>query len=125
MTMTVPLHLHTLWIAIVYLGVLLACLLVVLTIGYGWRRWNRDGLDGRSRDALVLVSGLGIVLSGLFWVPALLSPLLGSSNVLLEYPDVMLVYSLGFSSSGVAGGYVLWRLRRDRIRGQPREAVAE
>lgn len=123
--MIVPLHLHTLWIAIVYLGILLACLLVALTIGYGWIRWNRDGLDGRTRHDLVLVSGLGIVLSGLFWVPVLLSPLLGFSNLFIENPDVTLVYSLGFSSSGVAGGYVLWRLRRDRIRGQPRNPIAE
>lgn len=120
MMIVVPLHLHTLWIAIVYLGILLACLLVALTVGYGWIRWNRDGLNGRTRHDLVLVSGLGIVLSGLFWVPVLLSPLLGFSNLFIENPDVTLVYSLGFSSSGVAGGYVLWRVRRDRIRGQPR-----
>lgn len=123
--MLFPLHLHTLWIALTYLGILLACLLVALVISYGWIRWNRNDPNTRSRRALVLVSVLGIVLSGVFWVPALLAPVLGLGNPLLEYPDVMAVYALGFSSSGIAGSYVLWRLRRDRIRRNPPDALAE
>lgn len=121
----IPLHLHNLWIALTYLYLLLGCILVALIIGYKWIQWNRNGLNEESRRALVLLSGLGILLSGIFWVPVLLSPLLGGSNLFLEYPEMMALYSLGFSSSGAAGGYVLWRLRRNRIRGQPRKTLAK
>lgn len=123
--MAVPLHLHDLWIGLTYLYLLLGCIVVALITGYWWIRWNRNDLSRSSRRVLVLISGLGILLSGIFWVPILLSPLLGGSNLFLEYPEMMTVYSIGSSSSGIVGGYVLWRLRRDRIRGQPRETFTE
>lgn len=123
--MIVPLHLHTFWIAMVYLYLLIACVIVTLLIGYEWIRWNRDALNGRSRLDLVMVSGLGIVLSGLFWASVLLSPLLGPGDILLEYPEMLFVSSFGCSSSGVSGGYVLWKLRRHRIREQARDTLTE
>lgn len=113
-----PLHLHTLWIGLVLLGLLLACLSVtlVLVVGYGWLRLTADTRAPGTLRALVAPAVLGIVLSGSFWAFALLAALLGYVDVRGFDPVVVLTQIAIFSSAGVVGGLVLRAARRTRDR---------
>jgi phosphatidylglycerophosphatase A len=114
----IPLHLHNLWIGLVLLGLLLACVLVtlILILGYGWIRWTSDEQNTEDLNGLVVTSILGLSLSGIFWVTLLLAILFG-------YVDSQYLNSIGiiqfaaFSSAGVAGVFILRKVRR--IRRQP------
>ncbi|MDL5363317.1 hypothetical protein [Halalkalicoccus sp. NIPERK01] len=120
-----PLHLHTLWIGLVLLGALLACLLVtlVLAAGYGWLRLTADTRAPGGLRALVAPAVLGIVLSGSFWAVALLAVLLGYVDG-RSLDSVVVGQAVIFSSAGVAGGLVLRAARRTRDRDRSRERGA-
>lgn len=115
------LHLHNLWIGLVLLGLLLACVSVtlLLVLGYGWIRWRADDESAGTLNALVAASVLGLSLSGFFWISVLLAALFGYVDA--RYLDpVGIVQFAAFSSAGVAGLLVLRAVRRDRARGPPR-----
>lgn len=115
-----PLHLHNLWIGLVFLGLLLACVLVtlILIVGFGWIRWTLDEQNTEDLNGIVVASILGLSLSGVFWVSVLLATLLGYIDAQYLNP-VGIIQFAAFSSAGVAGGFILWRVRRNRI--QPRD----
>lgn len=117
----VPLHLHNLWIGLALLGLLLACVLValILILGYGWIRWTSDKQNTEGLYELVAASILGLSLSGIFWVTLLLATLFGYVDSQYLNP-VGIIQFAAFSSAGVAGGFVVWKVRRNRMRGQPR-----
>ena len=114
------LYLHNLWIGLVLLGLLLACVLVtlILILGYGWIRWAADKQNIEDLNGLIAASVLGLLLSGIFWVILLLATLFGYVGSQYLNPIGMIQFA-AFSSAGVAGGFILWKVRRNRMRGQP------
>lgn len=116
----IPLHLHNLWIGLVLLGLLLACVLVtlILILGYGWLRWTSDEQNTEDLNGLVVTSILGLSLSGIFWVTLLLAILFGYIDSQYLNP-IGIIQLAAFSSAGVAGVFILQKVRRNRIRRQP------
>lgn len=116
----IPLHLHNLWIGLVLLGLLLACVLVtlILILGYGWIRWTSDEQNTEDLNGLVVTSILGLSLSGIFWVTLLLAILFGYIDSQYLNP-IGIIQLAAFSSAGVAGVFILQKVRRNRIRRQP------
>ena len=117
----IPLHLHNLWIGLALLGLLLACVSValILILGYGWIRWTSDKQNTEDLYELVAASILGLSLLGIFWVTLLLATLFGYVDSQYLNP-IGIIQFVAFSSAGVAGGFILWKVRRNRMRGQPR-----
>lgn len=116
----IPLHLHNLWIGLVLLGLLLACVLVtlILILGYGWLRWTSDEQNTEDLNGLVVTSILGLSSSGIFWVTLLLAILFGYIDSQYLNP-IGIIQLAAFSSAGVAGVFILQKVRRNRIRRQP------
>lgn len=115
----ISLHLHNLWIGLVLLGLFLACVLVtlILILGYGWIRWTSDEQNTEDLNGLVVTSILGLSLSGIFWVTLLLAILFGYVGSQYLNP-IGIIQFAAFSSAGVAGGFTLRKVRRNRIRRQ-------
>ena len=104
--MSVPLHLHGLWIGLLLVYLLLVSLVVTFTLASWWIRWEIDAVDRWPRHKLVVTAVFGIVLTIVYltWV------LIGGIDVIPRDMVQLGLHVVG-SGAGIAGGYVLWQLQ--------------